>query len=63
MEAEQERMRKAMGRDFQVPARKKSAGEIRGKPTEIGGNPTRAPGKPAVRAFSAQELAKQLTRR
>jgi hypothetical protein len=52
-----------MGRDFQVPARKKSAGEIRGKPTEIGGNPTRAPGKPAVRAFSAQELAKQLTRR
>jgi hypothetical protein len=56
MEAEQERMRKAMGRDFQVPARKKSAGEIRG-------NPTRAPGKPALRAFSAQELAKQLTRR
>jgi hypothetical protein len=63
MEAEQERMKKAIGRDFQVRAGKRSASEIRGKPTEVGGSPTMAPGKPAVRALSAQELAKKLTRK
>jgi hypothetical protein len=76
MEAEQERLRKAMGRDFRVrtaaikidPSR--SAAAVRGRPTEIGGQPSEvsglpptAPGKPAVRALSAQELAKKLTRR
>lgn len=49
MEAEQERMKKAMGRDFQVRTRKRSAGDIRGKPV--------------VRALSAQDLAKKLERK
>jgi hypothetical protein len=46
MEAEQERLKRAMGRDFQVRARQRSASEIRGKPV--------------VRALSAQDLAKKL---
>ena len=49
LEDEQERLRKAMGRDFQVRTRKRSASEIRGKPV--------------ARALSAQELAKKLERR
>ncbi len=49
LEAEQERLRKAMGRDFQVRTRKRSASEIRGRPV--------------ARALSAQELAKKLERR
>jgi hypothetical protein len=46
MEAEQERLKRAMGRDFQVRARMRSASDIRGKPV--------------VRALSAQDLAKKL---
>ncbi len=49
MAAEQERMKKAMGRDFQVRAVKRSAAEIRGKP--------------AVRVLSASELARKLERK
>ena len=47
LEAEQERLRKAMGRDFQ--ARKRSASDIRGKPV--------------ARTLSAQQVAKKLERR
>jgi hypothetical protein len=47
--AEQERLKRAMGRDFQVRARQRSAGEIRGKPV--------------VRALSAQDLARKLERK
>ncbi|MBN2573909.1 MAG: hypothetical protein JXP73_05030 [Deltaproteobacteria bacterium] len=49
MEAEQERLKKAMGRDFQVRTRKRSASDIRGKPV--------------VRALSAQDLAKKIERK
>lgn len=49
LEAEQERLRKAMGRDFQVRASKRSASDIRGKPI--------------ARALTAQEVAKKLERR
>jgi hypothetical protein len=66
MEAEQARLTKAMGRDFQVraaaikiePAR--SAAGIRGKPTEGAGASAPAPGR---RALSSQELARKLERR
>jgi hypothetical protein len=46
MEAEQERMRKAMGPDFRARTRKRSATDIRGKPV--------------VRAMSSQELARRV---
>jgi len=49
MAAEQERMKKAMGKDFQVRAVKRSASAVRGKP--------------AVRSLSAGELAKKLERK
>ena len=49
MAAEQERMKKAMGRDFQVRAVKRSASAIRGKTT--------------VRSLSASELARKLERK
>ena len=49
LEAEQERLRKAMGRDFQARTPKRSASDIRGKPI--------------ARTLSAQELAKKLERR
>jgi hypothetical protein len=49
MTAEQERLKKAMGRDFQVRDSKRSAAAIRGKP--------------AVRILSAREVAKKLERR
>jgi hypothetical protein len=49
MAAEQARMKKAMGRDFQVRPAKRSAAEIRGKP--------------AVRSLSASELARKLERK
>ena len=49
MEAEQERLKKAMGSDFQARARKRSAIEVRGKPV--------------VRAMSSQELARKLERK
>jgi hypothetical protein len=49
LEAEQERLRQAMGRDFQGRTRKRSAGEIRGRP--------------AVRAMSSQEIARKLERK
>lgn len=49
LEAEQERLRKAMGRDFQARARQRSASEIRGRPV--------------ARTLSAQELARKLERR
>jgi len=49
LEAEQERLRSAMGRDFQARTRKRSATEIRGKPI--------------ARTLSAQEVAKKLERR
>ncbi len=69
MEAEQERLKKAMGRDFQVRAAQlkmepvRSAAAVRGKPTESGGRPTPAPGRPAKRALSSQELARKLERK
>ena len=43
LDAEQERLRKAMGRDFQVRATKRSASDIRGRPI--------------TRSLSAQEVA------
>jgi hypothetical protein len=49
LEAEQERLRSAMGRDFQVRTPKKSASFVRGKPV--------------ARTLSAQEVAKKLERK
>jgi len=49
MEAEQERLKKAMGSDFQVRTRKRSADDIRGKPV--------------VRSMSSQDIARKLERR
>jgi hypothetical protein len=49
LEAEQERLRQAMGRDFQGRTRKRSANEIRGRPV--------------VRAMSSQEIARKLERK
>jgi hypothetical protein len=49
MEAEEERLKKAMGRDFQARTQKRSAGDIRGKPV--------------VRSMSSQEIARKLERR
>lgn len=49
MSAEQERLQKAMGRDFQVTTPKRSATAIRGKPV--------------VRALSSRELASKLERK
>jgi hypothetical protein len=49
LSAEQERLKKAMGRDFQVRTPKRSAAAIRGKPV--------------VRALSAQDLARKLERK
>ena len=49
MTAEQERMKRAMGRDFQVRGPKRSATEIRGKPV--------------ARTLSARELANKLERK
>jgi hypothetical protein len=49
LEAEQERLRQAMGRDFQRRARTRSAGDIRGKPV--------------VRAMSSQEIARKIERK
>jgi hypothetical protein len=49
MTAEQERLKKAMGRDFRVRDSKRSAAAIRGKP--------------AVRILSAREVAKKLERK
>jgi hypothetical protein len=69
MEAEQERLKRAMGRDFQVRATRfkidpaRSAAAIRGKPTESAGQPAPVPGRPAVRALSSQELARKLERK
>jgi hypothetical protein len=54
LSSEQERLKKAMGRDFQVSERerKRSAAEIRGMPVVAGG-----------RTLSAQEVAKKLERK
>ena len=49
LEAEQERLKQAMGRDFQVRTPKRSAADVRGKPV--------------VRAMSAQEIARKLERK
>lgn len=49
MAAEQERLKDAMGKDFQVRERKRSASEIRGRAV--------------VRALSARELANKLERK
>jgi hypothetical protein len=49
LEAEQERLRQAMGRDFQGRTRKRSAGDVRGRPV--------------VRAMSSQEIARKLERK
>jgi hypothetical protein len=49
LEAEQERLRQAMGRDFQGRTRKRSAGDIRGRPV--------------VRAMSSQEIARKIERK
>lgn len=49
LEAEQERLRQAMGRDFQGRTRKRSGSEIRGRPV--------------VRAMSSQEIARKLERK
>jgi hypothetical protein len=49
MAAEQNRLKKAMGKDFQVRDPRRSAAAIRGKPT--------------VRVLSTQELAKKLERK
>jgi hypothetical protein len=49
MAAEQDRLKRAMGKDFQVRAPKRSATEIRGKP--------------AARTLTAQELANKLERK
>ena len=49
LEAEQARLRKAMGRDFQTRASRRSASDIRGKPI--------------ARTLSVQELAKKIERR
>jgi hypothetical protein len=49
LEAEQERLRQAMGRDFRGRTRKRSAGEVRGRPV--------------VRAMSSQEIARKLERK
>ncbi len=51
--AEQERLKKAMGRDFQVRERKRSASDIRGVPVVATG----------ARTLSAQEVAKKLERK
>lgn len=47
MEAEQERLRKAMGRDFQDRQRKRSASDVRGTPIP-------------VRKMTSQEIARKL---
>jgi hypothetical protein len=49
--AEQERLKLAMGRDFRVRERKRSAADIRGRPVA------------APRTLSAQEVAKKLERK
>jgi hypothetical protein len=49
LEAEEERLRKAMGRDFQGRTRKRSGSEVRGRPV--------------VRAMSSREIARKLERK
>jgi hypothetical protein len=49
LEAEEERLRKAMGRDFQRRGPRRSGSEVRGKPV--------------VRAMSSQEIARKLERK
>lgn len=53
--AEQERLKQAMGRDFRVRERTRSASEIRGRPVVA---PAAGP-----RTLSAQEVAKKLERK
>jgi hypothetical protein len=49
MEEEQDRLKQAMGPDFQARTRKRSAEDVRGKPV--------------VRSMSSQEIARKLERR
>lgn len=49
LEAEEERLRKAMGRDFQRHGHKRLGSEVRGRPV--------------VRAMSSQEIARKLERK